>query len=113
MDTLDIEAWCKPAENAKSQPMGLIHFHIDENCHLRLEQAETQLLSSGDPEIFLDVDRDQLELETPEECGVLSDCQLRVYLNPNDHRGHFHLVGHRANDGSLVYTNAVMVDQLG
>jgi len=54
-----------------------------------------------------------MELITPEECGPLSDCQLRVYLSAGDQRGQFHLVGHRASDGSLIYTNAVMIDQLG
>ncbi|MCY1558702.1 hypothetical protein D9M68_956600 [compost metagenome] len=53
-----------------------------------------------------------MELSTPEECGPLSDIQWRVYLDA-DERGQFHLVGHRASDGGLVYTNAVMIDQLG
>jgi len=52
-------------------------------------------------------------LVTPQECGPLSDCRLRVYLSAGDERGQFHLVGHRASDGSLIYTNAVMIDQLG
>ncbi|MNF17463.1 hypothetical protein D3C80_2209880 [compost metagenome] len=54
-----------------------------------------------------------MELVTPDECGPLSDCQLRVYLSRDDQRGHFHLVGHRQSDGSLIFTNAVMIDQLG
>jgi hypothetical protein len=35
---------------------------------------------------------------------------MRVYLSAE--RGQFHLVGHRASDGSLIYTNAVLIDQL-
>lgn len=50
-----------------------------------------------------------LELNTPPECGPLSDCRLRVYLSEDYQRGQFHLVSHRASDGSLIDTNAVMV----
>lgn len=112
MNTLTIEGWCKARGASQSMPMGQIHFHVNEADHLRLEQAEERLQQTHEPEAMLDVDMSTLELETPEECGPLSDCQLRVYLSP-DQRGQFHLVGHRASDGSLVYTNAVMVDQLG
>ena len=34
------------------------------------------------------------------------DPMFRVYLGGVEHRGQFHLVGHRASDGSLIYTNA-------
>ncbi|CAD5202420.1 hypothetical protein [Pseudomonas sp. FEN] len=42
-----------------------------------------------------------------------ADSQFRVYLSARDQRGQLHLVGHRESDGSLVYSNAVMIDQLG
>lgn len=113
MNTLTIEGWCKTSEDQKSIPIGSFHFRVSEESHLRLEEAEERLQDSHESEAMIDVDMESLELETPEQCGPLSDCQLRVYLNATDHRGHFHLVGHRASDGSRIYTNAVMVDLLG
>ncbi|POA17870.1 hypothetical protein C1886_19770 [Pseudomonas sp. FW300-N1A1] len=41
----------------------------------------------------------------PQGNKPLADCQMRVYLHCE--RGQFHLVGHRASDGSLIYSNAV------
>ncbi|MEZ5525133.1 MAG: hypothetical protein R3E62_09285 [Pseudomonadales bacterium] len=113
MNTLTIDGWCKPYEGEKSIPLGAFHFRVDEAVHLEMERAEEKLQDTEEEEIFIHADPGNMGLETPEGCGSLSDCRFRVYLNPNDHRGHFHLVGHRASDGSLVYTNAVMVDQLG
>lgn len=113
MNTLTIDGWCKPSDNEKSTPIGEFHFRIDEAHHLDMERAEEELQKTHAEEMFVDIDMNNMELKTPESCGRLSDCQLRVYLNPDDHRGHFHLVGHRASDGKLVYTNAVMIDQLG
>ncbi|MDO8697397.1 MAG: hypothetical protein Q7J74_09840 [Pseudomonas sp.] len=113
MNTLNIEGWCKTGADKHSTPMGFINFHVSEADHLRLEQAEAELQTAETPELMVAADMSTLNLETPQECGPLADCQYRVYLSSNDHRGQFHLVGHRASDGSLVYTNAVMVDQLG
>ncbi|WPC06471.1 hypothetical protein ACSX1C_08965 [Pseudomonas sp. MBLB4123] len=113
MNTLTIEGWCKASGAKKSTPMGQFHFRVNEPDHVRLEQAEERLQQTHEPEAMLDVDMSTMELVTPEECGPLSDCKLRVYLSAGDERGQFHLVGHRASDGSLVYTNAVMIDQLG
>ena len=112
MSALTIEGWCKISDNEKSTPIGKIHFYVDEGTHLRMEQAEEQLKDTHDSEIMVDVDMSGLDLITPEECGPLSDCKFRVYLNSADQRGVFHLVGHRASDGSLIYTNSVMVDLL-
>ncbi|MGH8435927.1 MAG: hypothetical protein ACRERX_15950 [Pseudomonas sp.] len=112
MATLTIEGWCKTGDDKKSTPVGEIHFYVNGDDHLRLEQAEERLQKTHEPEVMIDVDMSTMELITPEECGPLSDCKYRVYLSANDHRGQFHLVGHRASDGSLIYTNAVMIDQL-
>jgi hypothetical protein len=51
-----------------------------------------------------------LKLILPEGYGPLSDCQMRVYIH--NERGQFHWGGHRASDGSLIYSNAVLIDQL-
>lgn len=120
MSTLTIEGWCKISDDQKSTPVGDIHFYVDGDVHVLLEQAEEYLQKQADedlqkrhkPEVMVDVDMNVLKLIMPEGYGPLSDCQLRVYLDSDDQRGQFHLVGHRASDGSLIYTNAVLIDQL-
>ncbi|CAK16333.1 hypothetical protein [Pseudomonas entomophila] len=111
MSTLTIEGWCKSNGDRRSTPVGDIHFDIQGPTHTALEQAEERLQQSHEPEAMVEVDMDTLNLILPEGYGPLSDCRLRVYLS-NDARGQFHLVGHRASDGSLIYTNAVLIAQL-
>jgi hypothetical protein len=110
MSALTIEGWCKSSGAQKSTPMGEVHFYVDGPLHVRLEEAEERLQKTHEPEAMVDVDMDSMELIMPEGYAPLSDCQMRVYLH--DERGQFHLVGHRASDGSLIYTNAVLIDQL-
>ena len=109
--TLDVGGWCRKDRGGKPEPVNTIHFHVSQECHLLLEQAEEELKQTHQPEKILDIDMSTLDLTTSSDCGPLSDCQFRVYLDP-DERGHFHLVGHRASDHGLVYSNAVMVDAL-
>lgn len=109
---LDLEGWCKTEAASKSVPVNTIQFTITEEAHQRLEAAEEALQSSSEREMWLDVDLDSLDLETAADCGELGDARLRVYLNPGEERAHFHLVGHRASDNALVYSNPVMVDML-
>ncbi|MDC0687326.1 hypothetical protein POF53_06980 [Mitsuaria sp. RG] len=111
MSTLTIEGWCKGDGDRRSTPVGDIHFNIQGAAHTALEQAEERLQQSHEREAMVDVDMDTLNLVLPEGYGPLSDCRLRVYLS-DDERGQFHLVGHRASDGSLIYTNAVLIAQL-
>lgn len=113
MNTVSIEGWRKSPGADKSVPVEMLQFHISNECHLQLEQAEETLQRTGEEEIFVEVDSATLRLETSADCGDLTDCRLRVYLGPLDQRGQFHLVAQRASDHSLVYSNAVMVDQLG
>lgn len=110
MSALTIEGWSKNSIDGKSIPLGDIHFYVDGPLHLRLEQAEEHLQKTREPEAMVYVDMHTLDLKMPEECGPLSDCQMHVYLHHD--RGQFHLVGHRSVDGSLIYTNAVLIDQL-
>lgn len=112
MDILDIEGWCKVPGEKDPMRLERMAFWVTSDSHERMEAAEEALLASGDKELFVDVDPDTLKLETSPECGQLEDCQFRVYINSSDHRGHFHLVGHRAVDHALVYSGAVMVDQI-
>ena len=110
MSALTIEGWCKTGNDQKSTPTGEIHFYVDGPLHKRLEDAEERLQTTHEREAMVDVDMGSLELILPEGYGPLSDCQMRVYLHHE--RGQFHLVGHRASDGSLIYSNAVLIDQL-
>ena len=109
--TLDLEGWRKAGGADARVPVHNIHLQVSEDCHLRLERAEEQLLHSNEMETFLDVDPSDLDLAVSPDCGRISSCQLRVYFNPRDERCHFHLVG-RTQDGALVYSNAVLVDAL-
>lgn len=113
MNTMTIEGWCKPDDISASTPIEFLHFRVSEECHLRLEAAEEELQRTHAADKYIDVDMESLELKTSDDCGPLADCRLRVYLDQADHRGQFHLVGHRASDGCLIYSNAVMVDLLG
>lgn len=110
MSNLTLEGRCKTSADQKSTPIGEIHFYVDGPLHLRLEEAEERLQKTHEPETMVDVDMDTLNLILPEGYGPLSDCQMRVYLHYE--RGQFHLVGHRASDGSLIYSNVVLIDQL-
>src|SRR5690606_1626783 len=68
MSRFDIESWCKKSPTDKSEPMGQMSFHISENDHLNLEQAEERLQNSGEPEAWVDVDMTSFQLVTPPEC---------------------------------------------
>src|SRR3989344_421502 len=111
MSDLTLEGRWKPSADQKSEPIGEIRFYVDGPLHLRLEEAEERLQKTpGLKEVMVDVDMDTLNLDLPEGYGPLSVCQMRVYLHYE--RGQFHLVGHRASDGSLIYSNVVLIDQL-
>lgn len=112
MSSFSIQGWCKTADTKHSTPVEPIDFYLNGDDHLRLEQAEEHLQRTQESEMMVDVDMTTLALRLPADCGPLSDCRLRVYLRPDDQRGQFHLVGHRASDGCLIYTNAVLIDQL-
>ena len=114
MNTLTIEGWCKPSSDQKSIPIGEFHFHVSDSDHLRMEEAEERLQKTHEKDFRFDADMSTMELITPAEVGALSDCQWRVYLTGDgEHRGQFLFIGDRESDGCLVYTNAVMIDQLG
>lgn len=113
MNTLNIEGWRKAAGEEKSTPIGPLQFYVSEDEHLRLEQAEEQLRSSDVGELMIAVDMQTLHLQIAEDCAPLTDCKWRVYRGGEDWRGQFHLLGYSRRDGSLVYSNAVMIDQLG
>ncbi|WP_020683823.1 hypothetical protein [Marinobacterium rhizophilum] len=113
MNRFGIEAWYKPEGADKSAPLGLIRFRVTPDMHLKLSDAEDQLNDSDKLELDIDIEQAGLELETPPECGALKDCKFHVYHHKNDPRAHFFLVGHRVSDNALVYSNAIVIDQLG
>ena len=113
MNTYTVEGWYRKS-GERPVPLEHIHFSISDARHLQLEAAEEELMRTHAPEKLVDVDMREIDLHMPRDCGPLSDCRLRVYLGGHgQQRGQFHLIGHRAADGSLVYTNSIMVDQLG
>lgn len=112
MSSFSIEGWCKPSGAAQSTPIEHIAFYLNGDDHLHLEQAQEHLQQGHAKEVMVEVDLDTLDLHLPMGYGPLADCKLRVYLREDDQRGQFHLVGHRLNDGSLIYSNAVLIDQL-
>ena len=113
MNTFTIEGWRKQPGAASPVPINNMHFRINDHYHQLLEQAEESLLDSGKEDVMFAIDMSTIELDIPKECGQLADCQLRVYLSQESQRGQFHLVAHCKEDNSLVYSNAVMIDQLG
>lgn len=112
MSSFSIEGWCKTSSEQAPIPVEDISFYLNGIDHLHLEQAEEYLQRTHESDVMVDVDMTTLNLSMPAEYSPLSDCKLRVYLNADTQRGHFHLVGHRASDGSLIYSNAVLIDQL-
>lgn len=114
MNTFTIESWCKPVGANKSVPMGQISFRVSDEYRLKMESMEERFAeSSSERQGDISVRMADLELTTPPECGALSDAQFHVYVHKSEGRGHFFLKGHRATDDALVYSNAVMVDELG
>ena len=105
MSTLTIEGWCKSSPDTKSTRIEGIHFYLSGTERRNLEDAEDEPQRTHARESWVAVDSSTLELQFPAGFGPLSDCQLRVYLDRDER-------GHRASDGSLIYTNAVLVDQL-
>ncbi len=114
MNTFTIESWCKPAGAEKSVPMGLISFRVGEDYRLQMESIEDRLAANDDEtQADIKVKLSSLELKTPEDCGELADASFHVFVHKHEHRGHFFLKGHRATDDALIYSNAVLVDELG
>lgn len=111
MNTMSLESWCKPKGFEQSIASGVIGLRINDDYHLTLEQEAARLEKEGIREKLIPIETGELEMTLPSELGEISDCSLRLYLD-EEHRGHFHLVAHRASDDALIYTNAVMVEQL-
>ena len=106
---LTLETWHKPKRAQQSEEIGITHLQIDERQYRRLEEAELELKHSGRQETFLQLEEEDIDLQPPQGLGTLTDCKLRLYLREADDSGHFHLVGRRAQDDALVYTNSVLV----
>ncbi len=113
MNTLSIEGWCKPEGASKSTRIESLHFRVSEEAHLEMENAEQKMQESGASEVFITPEMEGLELATSADCGELTDCKFRVYLNGDDHTSNFHLVAKRVSDGALIYSDAVLVEFVG
>lgn len=112
MSAMTLEGWCKTTAEQKPTPLEDIRFSLTDDNRLHLEQAEVYLQENHQKDMMVDADLNTLDVRMPDGVGPLADCMFRVYLGGPEHRGQFHLVGHSARDGSLIYTNAVLIDQL-
>ncbi len=106
---LTVETHLKPNQNQASRDVGLTKMLIEESVYHMLEEMEDELVESNQREMFKDIEPESIHLQMPDNFGELSDCQVRMYMPRGVDSGQFHLVGHRASDNSLVYTDAVMV----
>ena len=109
MTMLTLEGWREAPGSDAPQPLQQIRFYVSGRYQRALEAAGEELLRTGDPERFIEVNPDEISLQMPPECGPLADCRFRVYRSKEDDRTQFHLVGHAARDNSLVYTNPTLV----
>ena len=109
MHPFEIESHIKPEGAERSEDAGLVRFALPDAVYHRLEELEEELIESDRKETFIDVDPTALKLELPPEVPALRDCKLRLYVKSSDNKGHFHIVGHRASDGALFYSNSIMV----
>lgn len=81
--------------------------------HLKLEKLEESMQAEGGSETYLDCGR-EVDITNSDNIRDVSDWRVRVFLSRDDvRRGMFHLVGQRHSDQSVIYSNTVMVDQLG
>jgi hypothetical protein len=112
MNTFELEGWQKHSKHDQSEPFGLISFHVGEQAHLKLERLEESLQEKGQHETYVDSMYD-ISVDSTEDITDVDEWKVRLFLSRDDQRGMFHLVGHRSKDGSIVYSNSVMVDQLG
>ncbi len=106
---LALETWHKSHRAQQSEDVGITRLDIGETQYRNLEKIELELKESQRKEAFVEVDGSEIDLQTPRQCGPLAECRIRVYLREDDESGHFHLVGRRARDDGLVYTNSVLV----
>lgn len=113
MQNLDLEAWRKPSLDSQSEPINNIRFYVDQETHIKLEKAEEEIANSDIQEKFVDANEGTLELSSPDAISKLKDIQFRVYRDNTFDRGQFHLVAKDSANNDIIYTNAVMVDQLG
>ena len=105
---LSLDTYCK-TEGRPSREIGRSTVEVSAGGFRALESLEEKLRASEQQELYADADEASITLELPEAIDSLTDCQVRVFLGGEEQAAHFHLVGREANEGSLVYTNPVMV----
>lgn len=106
---LALETYRKPALIGSSESVGYAKVMVGNGGYRELERLEERLRESEQDELMLDIDASDIELELPDDCGDMSDCKVRVYLDGETRAGLFHVVGRSSRDSSLVYTEPAMV----
>ena len=106
---LAVETWLTPEHEGTAQELGVSRLTLGDSAYLSLEKIESRLRDGESREAVLNVKPSRLKVETPPECGPLSECRLRVYLREHDDTGHVQVIGRRASDGEQVQTTAVML----
>ena len=106
---LALETYRKPTLEGSSESVGHARVVVRDGGYRALERLEERLRESEQDELMLDIGASDIELELPDECGDMSDCKLRVYLDGETRAGLFHVVGRTSRDSSLVYTEPAMV----
>lgn len=106
---LSLETFCKGADEQSSNEIGRSAVTVSADSYRKLEALEQQLRESDQQELFADIHDTAIDVETPDAVDQLRQCKVRLYLDGEQQAAHFHLVGHRADDNSLIYTNPVLV----
>lgn len=106
---LKLETFRATESDDDPKEMGRSSIEIGEEEYLLLQNLENKLQTSGASKTVEEIDASVLNFYPPDECGVLTDCKVQVYLGEEPEAGHFHLVGRRVADDSQIHTNSIML----
>jgi len=110
MQQLMLACHIKPEGAERSESAGEMGFSLRPEDHLKLEEAQEALQQNDEPERYITIDLNSIQINSPSTLGDLEDGKFRIYLNKSDGRGHFHLVAYTKQNHSLVYSDAAMVN---
>jgi hypothetical protein len=106
---LTLDTWQTTETQGTTQELGQTRLIIDDDHYRSLVDIENRLRERNKREFSSKIHPSKLTLETPPECGSLTDLQLQVYLREEDDTGHFQLLGTRTRDGQAIATTPVMM----
>lgn len=106
---LKLETFRTTDYNDDPEELGRASVEIGEEEYMLLQNLESKLKASTMTQTVEEIDASHLRFNPPDECGRLADCKVQVYLGKESEAGHFHLVGRRVADDSLIHTSSVML----